>query len=81
MLSVKIDKELNTVSIWNLESNDCLTIDDNGETLYRALKYKEHYLILKNSLSTLHIKAEDSNKRRITFELPYAECIVKITEK
>lgn len=81
MLSVRIDKELKTVSIWNLESNDCLTIDDTDETLYRSLKYNEHYLILKNSLSTLHIKAEDSKGRRITFELPYCECIVKIVEK
>jgi len=81
MISVKIDKDLKTVSIWNLESNDCLTIDDNGETLYRSLKYKEHYLILKNSLSTLHIIAEDSKRHRVTFELPYSECIVKITEK
>lgn len=81
MLSVKIDKELNTVSIWNLESNDCLTVDDDGETLWRSIKYKEHYLILKNSLSTLHIKAEDSKGHHITFELPYSMCIVKITEK
>ena len=81
MLSVRIDKELNTVSIWNLESNDCLTIDDIDEKLYRSLKYKEHYLILKNSLSTLHIKAEDSKGHQVTFELPYSGCIVKITEK
>ena len=75
MLSVRIDKELNTVSIWNLESNDCLTIDDTDEKLYRSLKYKEH------SLSTLHIKAEDSKGHQVTFELPYSGCIVKITEK
>lgn len=81
MISVRIDKELKTVSIWDLESNNCLTIDNTDETLYYSLKYKEHYLILKNSLSTLHIIAEDSNKHRITFELPYSGCMVKITEK
>lgn len=81
MIGVYINKVLKTVSIWNLESNDCLTIDDAGETLYRSLKYKEHYVIIKNSLFTLHIMAEDLNKHRITFELPYSECILKVTEK
>lgn len=81
MISVRIDKELKTVSIWDLESNNCLTIDNIDETMHYSLKYKEHYLILKNSLSTLHIKAEDSNGHNVAFELPYNGCIVKIIEK
>lgn len=81
MISVRIDKGLKTVSIWNLESNDCLTIDGIGENLCHSLKYKEHYVILKNALSTLHVKAEDSSGHRVAFELPYTKCILKITEK
>ena len=81
MFSVKIDKGLKTVSIWNLESNDCLTIDVVGEDLCHSLKYKEHYVILKNTLSTLHVKAQDSKGHLVAFELPYSTCIVKITEK
>ena len=76
MITVIINKQSNDVGIWNEDAGKWLTSSINGGNY---IHYNEHYYVSHNTTRTLKVKCSDANKN-ITFELPYANCIVKIIE-
>lgn len=76
MIKVIINKQTNEVGIWDEDTGICLTSSINGGNY---IQYTEHYYVSHDTNRTLKVKCSDADKN-ITFELPYAKCIVKIIE-